>query len=250
MIPKIIHYCWFGRGEKLNLVKKCIESWKKHCPDYQIIEWNEDNYDLASAPLFVRQAIEAKKWAFASDYIRYYVVYEHGGCYFDTDVEIIKSLDSFLLDSAFFGLEKVERYKIASGLGFGAEKGNNLLRELMELYEGIPFVDENGMEDRTPCSNREYPIFKKHGLRTDGTEQRLDDQTHIYPIDYFSPLDYRTCRLKRTKNTVAIHWYMLSWLSKEKRFLRRVRLNRLLYLVRNLLGEKRYEKLKKLLGKG
>ena len=102
MIPKIIHYCWFGKDEKPKLAKKCIASWKKYCPDYQIIEWNEDNYDISSAPLFVRQAIEAQKWAFASDYVRLKVVYEHGGIYLDCDTFPISKFDDNLLSNDFF----------------------------------------------------------------------------------------------------------------------------------------------------
>ena len=105
MIPKIIHYCWFGRNPKPKLAEKCIKSWKKYCPEYEIIEWNEDNYDLSSAPLYVRQAYEAKRWAFVTDYIRLQVIYENGGIYLDTDVELRKSLDPLLVHQAYFGFE-------------------------------------------------------------------------------------------------------------------------------------------------
>ena len=129
MIPKIVHYCWFGRGEKPKLAEKCIKSWHRYCPDYKFIEWNEDNYDIALAPVFVQDAVKAKKWAFAVDYIRYQVIYEHGGIYFDTDVEVLKNFDSFRRNKAFFFF-LFNKY-IASGLGFGAEKGTPILQELM-----------------------------------------------------------------------------------------------------------------------
>ena len=133
MIPKIIHYCWFGHNHKTKLVRKCIRSWRKYCPDYQIIEWNEDNYDISSSPLFVQQAIQEGKWAFASDYVRLRVVYEHGGFYLDTDVELVKSLDELVYNKIYFGLQDKANncsIKIATGLGFGAEKRAPLLLEI------------------------------------------------------------------------------------------------------------------------
>ncbi len=120
MIPKTIHYCWFGRNPKPKLAEKCIRSWKRRCPDYEIIEWNEDNYDISSAPLFVRQAYEKKKWGFVPDYIRLDLINRFGGIYLDTDVEVLKRLDCFLENKSFFGLEN-NKY-VALGLGFGAEK--------------------------------------------------------------------------------------------------------------------------------
>ena len=118
MIPKIIHYCWFGYGPKPKLAEKCIRSWKKYCPDYQIIEWNENNFDISACPLYVRQAYEARKWAFVTDYVRLKVIYENGGIYMDTDVELKKNLDNLLPYNAYFGFENY--WVIATGLGFGA----------------------------------------------------------------------------------------------------------------------------------
>ena len=259
MIPKIIHYCWLGRGEKPKLVKKCINSWKKHCPDYQIIEWNEDNLDIASAPLFVRQALEQKKWAFATDYIRYQVVYENGGIYLDTDVEIIKNLDMFLKNSAFFGFEKSNHNMwIASGLGFGAEKRNAFLFELMNTYENSSFYKPDGSMDTTACPARELSVFTKHGLKPDGTEQLLDNGIHIFPSDFFCPCDFHTGIVKKTKNTVSIHWYAASWYSLEQQQNRKKRLKqeRKLYFCHipnrigmKVLGQEQYNKLKRIFGR-
>ena len=155
-IPKIIHYCWFGGKPKPELAEKCIKSWKKHCPDYEIREWNEDNYDLAAAPLYVRQAYEAKKWAFVTDYVRLQVVYECGGIYLDTDVELKKNLDSLLGYSAYFGFE--DGKWIATGLGFGAEQGTPILQELMDDYRDIPFLLEDGSEDAGYCYTAIHPM--------------------------------------------------------------------------------------------
>ena len=120
-IPKVIHYCWFGHNPKPEQALSCIASWKEKCPDYQIIEWNEDNYDISSAPLYVRQAYQEKKWAFVTDYVRLQVVFENGGIYLDTDVELKKSLNALLGYRAYFGFE--DATYINTGLGFGAKQG-------------------------------------------------------------------------------------------------------------------------------
>lgn len=247
MIPKVIHYCWFGRKKKPKLVRRCIKSWKKWCPDYKIIEWNEDNYDLSSAPLFVRQAIEAQKWAFATDYIRLKVIYDNGGVYLDTDVEVIRNMDNLLKDIAYFGFENTTF--VATGLGFGAEKGNALLLDLMKGYEGIPFVFEDGSMNDTPCPARDLPVFEKYGLKPDGSEQYLNGNIHIYPTECFSPLDYSRRHVKKTKRTVSIHWFAASWYSKEQlRRRRKARLFRFPHRFgRKLLGQERYDRLKRLI---
>lgn len=212
MIPKLIHYCWYGRGEKPELAQKCIDSWKKYCPDYQIIEWNEDNTDIASCPKFVREAMNKKIYAFVSDYVRYEVVYEHGGIYLDTDVELLKSLDPFLQNSAYFGFFKKE--KVASGVGFGAEKGLSFLRELMEIYE-----HEELVKDGAICfdanTNREKAVFLRHGLMSNGETQTLDNGVRIYAETYFSPYDTVNKKMvNKTEQTVSIHWGGASWHNK------------------------------------
>lgn len=255
LIPKIIHYCWFGKSEKPKLAKKCIESWKKNCPDYQIIEWNEDNYDITSAPLFVQQAIEAKKWAFATDYIRLKVVYDYGGIYLDTDVEVIKNLDPFLDNKAYFGFETKSR--VATGLGFGAIPQRRILSELMKAYETTPFIRPDGSLDVLPCPQRDLDTFLFHGLICDGADQILDDGTHIYPQEFFSPCN-NLGWVRRTKNTATIHWFTASWHTEEekKAHAKQVRANRIDYFLHfpnrvgmKLLGKQQYEKLKKKLGK-
>ena len=251
MIPKIIHYCWFGHKKKPRIAKKCIKSWKKHLPDYQIIEWNEDNYDIASAPAFVQQAFEAKKWAFATDYIRYQVVYEYGGIYFDTDVEILKNIDSFRKDKAFFGIQGEKA--IASGLGFGAEKGTAILLDLMNNYRNIPFLLPDGTFDVTPCPQRDAQVFIKHGYQQDGREQIIKGGIHIYPSEYFCPYSWYGGKIKKTENTVAIHWFAASWFTKEQKKEKRgiLRKERWYHFnhcsklfLKTFMGEKKYERLK------
>lgn len=215
MIPKTIHYCWFGRNPKPDLAEKCIQSWKKFCPNYEIIEWNEDNYDIQAAPLFVRQAYEAKKWAFVTDYVRLQVVYENGGIYLDTDVEVIKSLDDLLQYNAFFGSQNGD--VIATGLGFGAEKGTPLLVELMETYQTIPFIKEDGTYDITPCPDRDTKVFLKRGMSQVDSVQLLSDNIAVLPVEFLSPKDYMTGKITLTENSHTIHHFAESWMTEQQR---------------------------------
>ena len=257
MIPKIIHYCWFGRNPKPKLAEKCIKSWKKYCPEYEIIEWNEDNYDLSSAPLYVRQAYEAKRWAFVTDYIRLQVIYEHGGIYLDTDVELRKSLDPLLVHQAYFGFE--DEKNINTGHGFGSVKGLPLLKDIMEDYEGISFLREDGSADLEPCTSRNTRVFLMHGLKQNNTEQMLPGDVLILTSDYFCPIDFSTNVRRMTDNTYSIHWFGVSWQTEEEKKATEAwqretrRENRLVKLVqiRNrigaaILGEERYDKMKRM----
>lgn len=207
MIPKKIHYCWFGRGEKTKLAKKCIESWKKYCPDYEIIEWNEDTFDINTNP-YVKMCYEQKKYAFLTDYLRLLVVLEQGGLYFDTDVEVVKNFDDLLDASAFFGFE-TELY-VNTGEGFGAEAGNVVVKKMLEEYN--VFLDgKHGMKG---CPLLNTKALVKLGLKQNGKMQILEDVI-IYPTDYFNPYEDSTGILKKTENTYSIHWYGKSWLDKK-----------------------------------
>lgn len=218
MIPKTIHYCWFGRNPKSKLVKKCIRTWRSECPDYNIIEWNEDNYDISAAPLYVQQAYQAKKWAFVSDYVRLQVVYENGGVYLDTDVEVIRNLDTLLDNRAYFGFETEST--VNTGLGFGAEKGSAILRDFMEEYLGIPFYSPDGKCDVTPCPERNTAVLLAHGLLADNREQLLDGYIHIYPKTYFCPKDYKSGETFITSDTFTIHHFDASWHTPFEKYLR------------------------------
>ena len=259
MIPKRIHYCWFGHNSKPSLIQKCIKSWKKHCPDYEIIEWNEDNFDISSAPLYVRQAYEAKKWAFVTDYVRLYVVHEHGGIYLDTDVELIKNLDKVLNSKGFFAFEN--GLFINTGLGFGAEHRSLLVREMMDIYTSISFIQVDGSFDTTPCPGRNTDILIKHGLKQDDSLQCIDGHM-VYPHDWFCPCSWRTGKVRKTQNTLGIHWFTSSWYNSAKHATKSFeakrikRLNHRHYikiipnrLLRFLLGEKIYARLKAFTGK-
>lgn len=215
MIPKIIHYCWFGRNPMPELALKCMASWKKFCPDYQVMEWNEDTFDLSSAPLYVRQAYEAKKWAFVTDFVRLQVVYEHGGIYLDTDVELCKPLESLLKNRAYFGFENPNN--VATGLGFGAEKGHPLLKEMIDDYAHIPFILPDGSFDLTPCPKRNTDVLLRHGLVQNGQLQILADQVCILPAEYLCPIAFNTGKMRKTRKTVSIHWFSASWHTEAER---------------------------------
>lgn len=207
MIPKKIHYCWFGGNQKPDSVLKCINSWKKYCPDYEIIEWNESNFDIHCMP-FVEQAIEAKKYAFASDVARLMVVYENGGLYFDTDVEVVKSFDDLLDNTAFLGFENNEY--VASGLGFGSEAGIEFFKEHIDVYKDEVFINDDGSFNMLGCPRVATKLLVEKGLVQNGQEQ-LVDGVRIYPTDYFNPYDSVTGKLNKTTNTYSIHWYDASW---------------------------------------
>lgn len=207
MIPKTIHYCWFGRGELSAKAKKCIQSWKKYCPDYEIIEWNEDNFDVHQNE-YTKKVYAEKKYAFLSDYARLKIVYEQGGIYLDVDVELVKSLDDLLENDAYFGFETKEF--INTGVGFGAKKGSIAVKTLLEEYNQL--LDGTKAVIGCPKLNTEGVI--KLGLERNGQLQKLADCT-VYPSDYFNPYDDPTGRLNKTKNTYSIHWYAKSWLNKK-----------------------------------
>lgn len=209
MIPKKIHYCWFGRNHLPAKAKKCIASWKKYCPDYEIIEWNEDNFDFDKS-IYLRWCYEHKKWAFLSDLARLIIVYENGGIYFDTDVEVIRCPDELLQYDAFYGFENDDY--VATGLGFGAKEGHTTVLTMIRQYSGF-YEDIDGNMEMEGCPRLNTKALLEHGLKLNGEKQEIDGAM-ILPPDYLNPYDDRTGRLNKTDNTVAIHWYGKSALSK------------------------------------
>lgn len=209
MIPKRIHYCWFGRGEKPKLAKKCINSWKRLCPDYEMIEWNEDNFDLDYNE-YTRYCYDQKKWAFLSDYVRLVVVAEQGGIYFDTDVELLKRPDALLQSEAFYGFENDA--SIATGLGFGAEAGHPTILAMKAKYDEIK-PDADGAYPMIVCPALNTQALLPFGLVLDGSRQSIAG-AEILPADWLNPYEDPTGRLNKTANTVSVHWYSKSWMSK------------------------------------
>lgn len=213
MIPKIIHYCWFGGNEKSALIKRCIESWQRFCPDYEIKEWGENTFDLASAPVYVREAYEAKKWAFVTDYVRLWAMHEYGGVYMDTDVEIVRPIDEFLCHRGFTGFE--DDVHMVTGI-MAAEKELPLMKSLLSYYDTRHFVLEDGSFDMTTNTVSITNALKSMGFVPNGHMQ-VNDGFAIYPSDFFCPLDDATGKLSKTKNTAAIHWFNKSWLTEKVR---------------------------------
>ena len=214
MIPKKIHYCWFGRNPKPRLAEKCIASWKKFCPDYEIIEWNEDNFDI-NMNGYTRMCYEQKKYAFLSDYVRLVIVAKHGGVYFDTDVEVIKSIDSLMENDAFYCFETLEY--VASGLGFGSIAEGKTIRAMLAEYDFLL----SGIEGTRGCPRLNTSALEKMGLIRNGSLQKVAEAV-ILPSDYMNPFDSATGVIRKTDNTVSIHWYSAAWLSPWRRIRLRV----------------------------
>lgn len=211
MIPKIIHYCWFGGKELPDLAKKCITSWKNFCPDYEIIRWDESNTDLNEND-YIREAYENKKWAFITDYVRLKVLYEQGGVYMDTDVEVIASIDSFLTNSAFSGFENNDR--IPTGI-MAAEKSHPFIKKLLDYYEGKHFVLPNGEFDQQTNVETITKIASLYGFIPNNNKQLVDGMV-FYPWDVFCPKDHRTGEIRISPNTVCIHHFNGSWKTAEE----------------------------------
>ena len=206
-IPKLIHYCWFGGNPLPDLAKKCIDSWKKFLPDYEIKEWNENNYDVRKIP-YISQAYDSKKYAFVSDYARFDILYEYGGIYFDTDVEVIKNMDDIINNGAFAGLESPGA--LAAGLGLGSPPKLKIYNEILESYKSSEFLNKKGIMDLTTVVERVSNIFSKYGFTEKNEIQKIADIT-IYPAEYFCPIDPKTGILNISDHTYTIHHYAATW---------------------------------------
>lgn len=243
MIPRIIHYCWFGRSQKPKLVEKCIRSWKLVCPDYVIIEWNEDNFDISATPQYVRDAYKEKKWAFVSDYARFVALVEYGGIYLDTDVELLKPLDQFLRHNAFSGTEDGEF--ISAGI-IGCEKGYELFKDFRDSYETLSFYNSDGTLNITTVVVMLTDWCKQRGYVSENIYQDIQGFV-IYPSDFFYPLSNADKVLRKTDNTVSIHWFAGSWVSEERKKQKKKRQfkNRLKPKIVAIIGNDRFEALKR-----
>ena len=212
LIPKVIHYCWFGGKPIPPQFKKYIESWRKFCPDYEIVEWNESNYDVKQNR-YMYEAYQEKKWGFVPDYARLDIIYKYGGVYLDTDVELIKPIDRFLCESGFCGMEAMGI--VALGLAFGAVAGHELIREWMDNYNTISFFNMDGTLNLTASPIYQTDALADYGLLRKNHLQRIRNMT-IYPTDVFCPIRPMSIFRFFTENTHAIHHYAASWLDKEK----------------------------------
>lgn len=228
MIPKTVHFCWFGKGEKPELVRTCIASWREYLLGYDIIEWNEDNFDI-SANKYCRQAYESHKWAFVSDYVRLHVLYYHGGVYMDSDVQVLKPLDTFLEHGAFSGFEQPSY--MPTGI-IGAERGNLWIKDHLDHYESRAFILSDGTMDITTNVSTMTAISKKmHGFIPDGNYQVLAHDVHIYPREWFCPSRIGG-NWQITGNTHTIHHFMGSWITRRMKIKTQIAA-----LIANTLGQ-------------
>ena len=210
IIPKKIHYMWFGNNKISDSLQYCINSWKKFCPDYEIIRWDESNYDIGKNP-YMEQAYEKKMYGFIPDYARLDLLYHYGGIYLDTDVELIKNLDDMLYQEAFCCVEKWQT--INFGGGSGSVKGNRAVGELLYAREKLSFIDENGSLNKNTCGYYDTKTLLKFGYKLSGTFQKVID-LNVYPYEYFHPYDYMSGRTDITEHTYGIHHFSGSWLDK------------------------------------
>lgn len=211
MIPKIIHYCWFGRNPKPEGVQKCIASWKKYLPDYEIKEWNEENFDI-HINNYCEQAYNNRKWAFVSDVARVMALYHEGGIYFDTDVEVVQSFTPLLHHKAFLGFEGTQWIATST---MGTEPGNPIIKQFIDNYNTRYFENgQGGLDQTTNVEVLTKLLIQEQELILNGKEQQLK-HFHIFPTEYFTPYDYICGRLKKTSNTYSIHWFDQSWISQK-----------------------------------
>lgn len=238
MIPKIIHYCWLGPNKKTDLILKCIDSWHRQMPEFEIKEWNESNFDL-SHHKFMAQAYDSGKYAFASDQLRYIVLKEYGGIFLDCDVEALKNFTPLLSNEIFFGIEGHvgKKFTVSPGLIIGSTPNNNLINKMVNEYERLDFIKHNGSLNTyltSPALLTQQ--LKRLNFNDDNVEQLLGDNIHIYPTSFFDPIDHTTIKLKISSdfnNAFAVHWGAGSWLTKSAKY-RRV----LSILLRRLFGNK------------
>lgn len=242
MIPKIIHYCWFGGNPLPDSAEKCIASWKKYFPNYEIKEWNETNFDIHLMP-YVEEAYKLRKYAYVSDVARFWILYHNGGIYFDTDVEVIKSFDDILKYGAFMGQEKniptEKSVNVAPGLGLGVEIGHPFYKKVLEHYTCCKFLcDENGdpLQTVVPLTTK---LLEEYGYQsTKAHSVQNISGINIYPVDYFCPLNYFTGKIDITNNTHSIHYYSASWMSKKLR---------LKMILKKKIGHNNIQKIKNIL---
>lgn len=236
-IPKVIHYCWFGNNPKSEIMIKCMDSWKKFAPDYEIIEWNEQNFNIKKYA-YTQEAYESGKYAFVSDVVRFDILFLYGGIYLDTDVELIKPIDVFLEDSFFLGYDR--EGLLSSGLIAGAQKGNSYIEKILQYYSDTHFFLPNGRPNTTTVCTIVTDLLKQYGIQPDGKILR-SDAICLYPATYFDPFDFESKEIYMTEETCSIHHYAGTWKSKKDITIMNIGLR-----LKKIVGKDRYEKIAKL----
>lgn len=227
MIPKVIHYCWFGGNPLPNSAQKCIVSWRKYLPDYEIKEWNESNFDVNIIP-YTAEAYKAKKYAFVSDYARFWILYKYGGLYFDTDVEVIKNMDDIIAKGPFMGCENEAKagatpaqLGVAPGLGLGVNPGLGLYGEILNWYNTHHFITWTGVIEKNVVDIT-TEILNKNGIEILDEGVLKSSGILIYPKEYFCPKDYITGEMNITDKTKSIHHYSATWVGNKRTFVDKV----------------------------
>lgn len=219
MIPKIIHYAWFGNKPLPKSGVECLKSWKKYCSDYEIKRWDESNYDFNSHQ-YTREAYAYRKYAFVTDYLRLEVLYKYGGIFFDTDVEVLKSYDPLLTCVGFTGFEhgecENEPVNVGIGVGVGSEARNPIIKAMLEDYADRTFIYADGRLDLTPCPAFQTAVLKRFGLILENRQQDMGNMI-VFPTEYFCPKNYYTAETKITSNTYSIHHYSASWMPMHRK---------------------------------
>lgn len=216
MIPKVIHYCWFGHGKMPAIGEECIKSWQKHMPDCEIKRWDESNFDVNMCT-YTRQAYEARKFAFVSDYARFWILYRFGGVYFDTDVRVLKSFNPILAQGAFMGNESEKEMAVAPGLGLGCEAGNLFLKEMIDMYEGLDFTDGNGNPNLVTIVALTTNMLRRHGLNDDVMHVQNVAGFRIYPAEFFASRINADHYIPCTSNSYSQHLYARTWVPTGQR---------------------------------
>lgn len=242
-IPKIVHYCWFGNGEKPQDVQKYICSWKEKMPDYTFMEWNEGNFDIEHSIPYVQQAYAARKFAFVSDYVRIAMLYQYGGIYFDTDVEVRKSFEEYLEDKAMvLGFES-ERSLLTAFIA--VEKQHLYIKEFLDSYEERSFLQPNGEFDLTVINKGFSELLETKGLKLERNEyQEPAEGVAVYPEEYFCGFDVKNWHTAVTEKTCTVHHMASSWVPGKKGLKLKM-----IKLLQKLVGYHNYDKLKSMIKK-
>lgn len=243
MIPKIIHFCWFGGNDLPDDVKQYMQTWRRVLKDFEIHEWNEQNFDLSAAPEYVKEAYRLKKYAFVSDYVRIYALKKYGGVYLDTDVEIIRDFSKYLENSDLvFGFESD---RLLTTAFIASVPGHPLIETFEKFYWSQHFIMDDGSCDMTPINNRISELAVKWGLDLDmDAYQELKDNIKVYPRDYFAAFDIYNWHTKVTENTYAIHHMAASWVGPKKkiRFM-------IIKAIHSVIGVQNYDKIRSMIKK-
>lgn len=237
MIPKIIHYIWFGGNPFPEKVAYCIETWKRYLPDCEFMLWNEESFDVNSVQ-FTKEAYENKKWAFVSDYVRVYALYHYGGVYLDTDIEVLRPFDELLNNRMILGTDE-SGYLTAF---MASEKSHPFWKDILDYYEKSSFVLKNGKFKMEVNNTLLQEELAKYGYKISNTYQELKEGIIVFPDDYFHVVSLEDGAIHKTKNSYTIHWHTLLWISPARKFVRFIRLK----ILAPILGRKLLSNLRRL----